>query len=314
MRQQDVHTPVLLAEVIAALAIKPNGIYIDATFGRGGHSQAILAQLSPQGQLHAFDKDPTAVAFAREHFSQESRLHIQAGSFTQLASYCQEQRLTGQINGILLDLGVSSPQLEEAARGFSFLQDGPLDMRMDNHKGESATEWLAKVKEVELAEVLHRYGEERFARRIAKAIIRARAVEPIITTGQLASIVSAAHPAWEKNKHPATRVFQALRIMVNQELVELDRVLNQAIDLLAKGGRLAIISFHSLEDRMVKQFMRKHSRLDLGPPGLPLRATEINTQRPALQILGKSIKPSTQEIAVNPRSRSATLRVAEKIV
>jgi 16S rRNA (cytosine1402-N4)-methyltransferase len=285
------HQPVLLTEVIAALAIKPNGVYVDATFGRGGHSQAILDRLGKNGRLIAIDKDRAAIAFAQEHFKQEKRLLIYHGSFDRLHEIATQENVVNKIDGVLLDLGVSSPQLDDAQRGFSFLQDGPLDMRMDTTRGKTAAEWLKYAKEKEIADVLWQYGEEKFSRRMARAIVAERILAPIETTARLADIVRKANPRWEKTKHPATRAFQAIRIFINQELTDLSNVLEQAIAVLAVGGRLAVISFHSLEDRIVKRFIRKET---------------------LLKKIGKFIKANEGELAVNPRSRSAILRVAEK--
>lgn len=305
------HQPVLLAEIVEALAIKPDGIYIDATFGRGGHSQAILEKLSEVGRLIAIDKDPEAVVFAKKQFVQEPRFAIVHGSFNQLGEIVKKEKITSRVDGVLLDLGVSSPQLDIPQRGFSFLQDGPLDMRMDPTRGMTAAEWIAQAKETEIADVLWKYGEERFARRMAKAIVNERAKEPICTTARLAEVVSKANPRWEKTKHPATRAFQAIRIFINQELIELSICLEQAMEVLAVGGRLVVISFHSLEDRIVKQFIRRYSRGEKLPIEIPVIATEV---KPRLKSLGKPIKAKESEIAVNPRSRSAILRVAEKLL
>lgn len=305
------HQPVLLSEVLTGLAIQPDGIYIDGTFGRGGHSRAILEQLSPAGRLFAIDKDMEAVRFAQEQFAGDARFVITHGSFADLLEIAKQHQIVGKVQGILLDLGVSSPQLDDAARGFSFLHDGPLDMRMNVQQGESVAVWLNKAKEAEIADVLFQYGEERFARRMAKAIVQERTLEPITTTARLAEIVKAANPRWEKHKHPATRAFQALRIFINQELQELETCLAQVMEVLSVGGRLAVISFHSLEDRIVKRFIRRFSTDDSVPLGLPVRAVEM---QPKLKSLGRAIKASTEEIANNIRSRSAILRLAEKLV
>lgn len=305
------HQPVLLAEVLTGLAISPSGIYIDGTMGRGGHTEAILKQLDQNGQLIAFDKDPAAVKSVKEKLGADPRIILVHGSFITMQQVAKQRNLIGKIKGILLDLGVSSPQLDEPERGFSFLQDGPLDMRMDNSSGITAAQWIATAKEAEIAEVLHDFGEERYARRIARAIILARIEEDIITTGKLSTIVSKANPAWEKGKHPATRAFQAIRIFVNQELNELQAGLDQALEILAITGRLVVISFHSLEDRIVKRFMRRNSRDESLPSYLPVVHQEV---RPRLRCLGRGIKPTAGEIATNPRSRSAVLRVAEKLL
>lgn len=308
MEKKFQHQPVLLEEVLQALAIKPDGVYVDATFGRGGHSQAILAQLGPNGRLIALDKDPAAVA-AAEHLQADKRFTIVHASFSRLEEVMEEQGCMGQVDGLLLDLGVSSPQLDEPERGFSFLRDGPLDMRMDPTMGIDAAAWLNSAKAANIAEVLREYGEERFAKRIAGAIVAAREQAPIMTTAQLAKIVSEANPRWEIGKHPATRSFQAIRIFINQELEELKLVLNQALAVLKVGGRFAVISFHSLEDRLVKQFMQKQEKGDL-PIDLPIRQVEI---RQKLRVVGRAVKPAAGEIELNPRSRSAVLRVAEKL-
>lgn len=303
------HQSVLLQESIDALAIKPEGIYVDGTFGRGGHSRAILQQLSPQGRLIAVDKDPAAVAHGRALFDQDQRFSLVQGSFAALPEITKQQGVFGQVNGILLDLGVSSPQLDDAARGFSFMQDGPLDMRMDNTQALDAAQFVNQSEAKDMAAVFKEYGEERFALRIAKAIVTAREQSPILTTAQLAEIVKQANPKWEKHKHPATRVFQAIRIFVNQELTDLARCLDKVLNVLAVGGRLAIISFHSLEDRIVKQFMRDKEQGLRPPPGVPVRAWEISS---CFKRVGKAVKPSEQEIKHNARARSAVLRIGEK--
>lgn len=305
------HITVLLHETVAGLAIKPEGIYIDGTFGRGGHSRLILSQLSPQGRLIAIDRDPRAIAEAKT--IQDPRFHIIHSAFSALPDICQSLDLVGKIDGILLDLGVSSPQLDEAERGFSFMRDGPLDMRMDTTKGLSAMEWLAQVSVEDLAWVLKTFGEERFAKRIAQAVVsyNQSANEKISRTLQLAEIIAAAVPFKDKHKHPATRSFQAIRIFINSELDELEKALQSALSVLAPQGRLSIISFHSLEDRMVKQFMRKHSKGEAVPKGLPILESELTKNIP-LKTIGKAVMPSEAEIAANPRSRSAVLRIAEK--
>jgi 16S rRNA (cytosine1402-N4)-methyltransferase len=305
-----VHRPVLLREALDALRVRPEGIYVDGTFGRGGHSGAILALLGPQGRLLAFDKDPQAVEVARERFGGDRRFSIFRGSFTMVESVVREQNLAGGVDGMLLDLGVSSPQLDDAGRGFSFLRDGPLDMRMDPETGESAAQWLARADEGDIARVLKEYGEERFARRIARAIVRERERQPIVTTRQLADLIAAAVPSRERRKHPATRSFQAIRIHVNGELEELDEFLSSCVDLLAPGGRLVVISFHSLEDRRVKRFIRSESRGPELPPDLPVREVERNIR---LRGIGKAIRAGEREQAENPRARSAVLRIAEKV-
>lgn len=304
------HKPVLLAEVLAALRVRPDGIYLDGTFGRGGHAAEILARLGPQGRLLAVDKDPQAVAVAQQRFGSDVRFSIERGSFTTLGQRVAERGWMGKVDGILLDLGVSSPQLDEAERGFSFRLDGPLDMRMDPESGMSAADWLAQAAEEEIARVLKEYGEERFAKRIARAIVRSRAEAPITRTAQLQEIVARANPAWEKGKDPATRAFQALRIFINRELEDLDEFLTQSVDMLAVGGRMAVISFHSLEDRRVKQFIRQQQQGEALPPDLPL--TQAQMWQPRLRAVGKKIVAGAQEVAANPRARSAVLRVAEK--
>lgn len=302
------HAPVLLGEVLEALAVRTDGFYVDATFGRGGHSRAILAQLGERGTLLAIDRDPQAVAAARAQFGADPRAMIVHAPFSLLSEVLAG---TGRkADGILLDLGVSSPQLDDAARGFSFLRDGPLDMRMDPTSGEGAAQWLARADEREIATVIARLGEDRFARRIARAIVAARAEAPIDTTGRLAEVVARAVPTREPGKHPATRTFQALRIHVNAELQELEQVLPQAVDALAPGGRLAVISFHSLEDRMVKRFLRRESQDDPAWAGLPAVPAHA---RARLRLVGRAVFPSEAEVSGNPRARSAVLRAAERV-
>lgn len=307
--QESTHRPVLLREVLEGLAVRPDGIYLDGTFGRGGHAAAILERLGPAGRLYAMDKDPEAVRAALDRFGRDARFHIRRGTFAMLGHLAQEQGVAGRVSGVLLDLGVSSPQLDDAERGFSFLKDGPLDMRMDPEHGQSAAQWLAQADEAEIARVLREYGEERFARRIAQAIARARAELPITTTQQLAGLIAAAVPTRERHKNPATRSFQALRIQVNRELQDLEAALAQVIDVLAPGGRLAVISFHSLEDRMVKRFLRRESRGEELPPDLPVTG---GPKPGRLRLLGKAIRPGEDEVAANPRARSAVLRLAER--
>ncbi len=304
------HTPVLLDEVLAGLSVKADGRYCDATFGRGGHTAAILAQLGPAGRVCAIDRDPDAIAAGRERFAADSRLTLVRGSFGRLEERVRAAGWEGELQGVLLDLGVSSPQLDEAGRGFSFMQDGPLDMRMDNESGLSAAQWLARAGEREIADVLFKLGEEKFSRRIARAIVAARAETPIVTTRQLAVIVAGAVPTREPGKHPATRTFQAIRIHVNRELEEAEAALPQAVNLLAPGGRLCVISFHSLEDRLVKRFMRREAQGDpiyAELPDVPPHA------RPRLKLVGGAVMPSDEEVARNPRARSAVLRVAERV-
>jgi len=311
MTESHGHHPVMLNEVMAALCIRAAGVYVDATFGRGGHAAAILERLDVAGRLIAIDKDPRAIEVAREWSARDRRFSVYQGTFAMLEHFAETAGVSGQVNGILLDLGVSSPQLDAAERGFSFLREGPLDMRMDPGRGESAAEWLARAAETDLARVFKTYGEERYAKRIARAIVKARRQGPLTTTLQLAEIVAAANPAWERDKHPATRVFQAIRIYINQELEELPLALAQAVRVLARGGRLAVISFHSLEDRIVKRFLRDQARGDSDlPPALPVPAAAL---KPVLRLVGKAHFPGEDEVAVNPRARSAVLRVAEKL-
>lgn len=306
----NVHQSVLLNESIEGLAIKPDGIYVDGTFGRGGHSRVILNQLSATGRLIAIDKDLDAIAYANEHFVQDKRFTIVHGSFADLSSIATELNIFGHIDGILLDLGVSSPQLDNPERGFSFMQQGPLDMRMDATQALDAANFVNYAEATEMADVFKKYGEERFAGRIARAIVSAREIAPILTTATLAEIVKDANPKWEKHKHPATRVFQAIRIHVNQELIDLTTCLKQCVEALTVGGRLSIISFHSLEDRIVKQFMRDEE-LGIQPPkGIPVREVDIKAR---FKRVGKAIKPQDEEVKQNVRSRSAVLRIGEKL-
>ncbi len=307
---QTEHQSVLLRPSVEALKIEPAGVYVDGTFGRGGHSRLILSALGERGRLIAIDRDPQAVAYAQAHFADDARFSIVHGSFAMLAEVAREAGVMGRVDGVLLDLGVSSPQLDQAERGFSFGKSGPLDMRMDTTRGESAAEWLARAESDEIAEVLKAYGEERHARRIARAIVAAREEAPIVTTERLAEVVSQANPSWEKGKHPATRSFQAIRIRVNGELDAIQCCLDQVLDVLAVGGRLAVISFHSLEDRIVKRFMRDQARGDRFPPGVPIRQDQL---QPRLRLVGKAIHPDVDEIESNPRARSAVLRVAERL-
>lgn len=307
------HHSVLLTEAVDHLVSDPSGIYVDATFGRGGHSREILQKLSPEGALIAVDRDPEAVnAASAQEFAGDSRFTMVKSSFGKLAEVIDQQSLTGKISGILLDLGVSSPQLDDAHRGFSFMREGPLDMRMDPTEGEAAATWLKSVDEKSLADILKVYGEERYASRIARAIVSARALEPITTTKQLANVVAAASPTVERNKHPATRVFQAIRIYINGELDELKECLATSLDVLKVGGRFSVISFHSLEDRIVKQFFQKQARGDEPPKGMPLRECEIK-RNIRLNIIGKARKATEKEVQSNPRARSAVLRIAEKV-
>jgi 16S rRNA (cytosine1402-N4)-methyltransferase len=306
------HFPVLLTESMDGLAIRPEGFYIDCTFGRGGHSQGILQKLGPNGRLLAIDRDQDAIdsPVARQ-LCRDNRFELKHGSFSQLKTLLPTTWLERGVDGILMDLGVSSPQLDESQRGFSFLRDGPLDMRMDRQAGLSAAEWLQQVDEKKLVSVLFEYGEERFARRIAKAIVEAREVAPITTTRQLAGVIEKAVPVKEKHKHPATRSFQAIRIEINQELEEIKQVLLQSVDVLKPGGRLVVISFHSLEDRLVKRFIRQESGRKNNPGRLPVLEKDI--QQGVLKKIGKAIRASADEVKSNPRARSAVMRVAEKL-
>ena len=303
------HRTVLLEEAVAALAIKPDGVYVDGTFGRGGHSRLILERLGPQGRLIALDRDPQAIAAGQA--IQDPRFVLRHTSFSGLGEVLRAEGVIG-VDGVLLDLGVSSPQLDEGERGFSFRFDGPLDMRMDTTRGETAAEWLARAEEKQIAEVIKNYGEERFAFQIAKKIVSARSEQRIATTGQLAALVAQAVRTREPGQDPATRTFQALRIYLNQELEELSLILPQAAGVLRAGGRLAVISFHSLEDRVVKHFLRDLTTVDKLPKNVPVRASELPPA--AFRVVGKPVKASAEEVAANPRSRSAIMRVAEKLV
>ncbi len=307
---QDQHQSVMLDEVLAALAIKANGIYVDGTFGRGGHSGAILQRLGAEGRLIALDRDPSAVAEAHVRFAHDARFSIVHSAFSGLRAALEPLGVWGRVDGLLLDLGVSSPQLDEAERGFSFMRDGPLDMRMDPTQGESAAELLARIDEASLADILWQLGEERFSRQIARAVMAARVEVPLTRTGQLAELISRVVFKRESGKHPATRSFQALRLWVNQELAELEAVLPQAQEALVIGGRLAVMSFHSLEDRRVKQFLRGEQVVEL-PPEIPLNIAPMPAQ---WRTQGRAIKASPAETGRNPRSRSAVLRVAEKLL
>lgn len=304
------HVTVLLQEAVDALVTNPAGFYVDGTFGRGGHSALVLEQLSAEGKLLGIDKDLAAIAVAHQRFAQDQRFAIAHGSFAQLAELIEVRGMTGKVDGVLLDLGVSSPQLDEAERGFSFQSDGPLDMRMDQTRGQSAADWVNTAAEADIAWVLKEYGEERFAKRMARAIVTERQKTPFTRTKHLAEVIKEANPAWEKGKHPATRAFQAIRIQVNNELTDLDAVLEQALKVLAIGGRLVVISFHSLEDRVVKRFIRRQEQGDPVPRGLPIRDEQLNKR---MRSCGKAIKASDSEVDANVRSRSAIMRVAEKI-
>ena len=304
------HTTVLLHEAVDALVVDPDGFYVDGTFGRGGHTSEILDRLSSRGRVMAIDKDPQAIAAGRERFAGESRLEIVHCSFADLAKLIEQRDLTGKLTGVLVDLGVSSPQLDQAERGFSFLRDGPLDMRMDTSSGQSAAQWIANASEQEIADVIYQYGEERHSRRMARAVVKEREKAPITRTVQLAEILKAAHPAWERGKHPATKAFQAIRIFINRELDDLQLLLEQALEALVVGGRLVVISFHSLEDRMVKRFIREQERGKQLPKNLPIMDVQRDVR---MRKVGKAIKPTGGEVDDNLRSRSAVMRVAEKV-
>lgn len=303
------HASVLLDGAVDTLIHDPGGTYLDGTFGRGGHSRAILQRLHPEGRLLAIDRDPQAVAEARS--LDDPRFSIEQSDFAQLAEIARRRGVHGRLAGVLLDIGVSSPQLDDPERGFSFLRDGPLDMRMDPTRGESAAEWLARASEGDLARIFKTYGEERFARRLARAVVTRRVERPFLRTGDLAEVLKAAHPAWEKGRHPATRAFQALRIHVNGELEQLDAALSAALEALAPGGHLVVISFHSLEDRRVKRFIREHVRGDTDlPRGVPVRDAQLAKR---LEMLGKAQRPTPAEVEANPRARSAVMRAARKL-
>lgn len=305
------HISVLLQEALDGLAIKTDGCYLDGTFGRGGHSRAILSLLGDAGRLYAIDRDPAAIA-AASLLSADSRFHITHSPFAALGTIAEQQHIAGKLDGILLDLGVSSPQLDDADRGFSFMRDGPLDMRMDPSAGISAAQWLAQADVEDISFVLREYGEEKFAWRIAQAIVASRTETPLTRTSQLAALISNSVPKSNKEKkHPATRSFQAIRIYINSELEQVNQALLAAMQVLKPGGRLVVISFHSLEDRLVKQFMRRYSKGEPIPRGIPLTAAQMQ-QRTELKLVGKAIMPSAQELELNPRSRSAVLRIAEK--
>ncbi|AVH31261.1 16S rRNA (cytosine(1402)-N(4))-methyltransferase RsmH [Vibrio fluvialis] len=316
MTESFQHISVLLHESIDGLAIKPDGIYIDGTFGRGGHSRTILSQLGPNGRLYSIDRDPQAIAEAQK--IDDPRFTIVHGPFSGIADYAQRYDLVGKVDGVLFDLGVSSPQLDDAERGFSFMKDGPLDMRMDPTSGMPVSDWLAQADLDDITWVIREFGEDKHARRIAKAIVAYRENEenePLTRTSQLAKLISDAAPkSFKEKKHPATRAFQAFRIYINSELEEIDTALKGAASILAPQGRLSVISFHSLEDRMVKRFMRKESKGPEVPHGIPLTQEQIRALGSAdLKTVGKAIKPSEQEVEMNPRSRSSVLRIAEKL-
>ena len=302
------HIPVLLHEALTALCIQHDGSYLDCTFGRGGHSRAILAELGASGRLIGFDRDPSAVAVAQNLAQEDPRFEIVHTAFSELET-ALDSLAVSRVHGILMDLGVSSPQLDEGERGFSFQADGPLDMRMDPTTGESAADWIARADTDEIAHVLWVFGEERFSRRIARAIVEARELTPIVSTTQLSQIVTSAQPKKDQNKHPATRSFQGIRLYINGELTEVEQGLEAAMNRLEVGGRLAVISFHSLEDRLVKRALRYASRPPKGDPRMPL---PDSVAHPKLKLVGKAIKASPDELRLNPRARSAVLRIAER--
>jgi len=309
--EKNTHQPVLLKEAVDALAIKQDGFYLDATFGRGGHTAEILKCLGKKGKLLAMDQDEQAIKEAMKKFATDSRFEIVQQNFENIETVVTERNMMHKVNGILLDIGVSSPQLDDAARGFSFIKSGPLDMRMNPQAGQSAAQWLAEVKEYDLTTVLMHYGEEKFARRIANAIVETRKETVIDNTVQLANIIEAAIPVKPKNKHPATKSFQAIRIYINRELDVLEYALRASLNVLEVGGRLAVISFHSLEDRMVKRFFREMSRGPKIPKDIPILAKDLLQP---FKLVGKAIKPSKHEVQENPRSRSSVLRVIERVM
>jgi 16S rRNA (cytosine1402-N4)-methyltransferase len=300
------HLPVMYAQVLDALRIRGDGVYLDGTFGRGGHARGVLDQLGAGGRLLVMDKDPEAIAVAEREFGADPRVSIFRGSFAQLAQW---DATAGGLDGVLFDLGVSSPQLDVAERGFSFGRDGPLDMRMDPESGESAAQWLARADEREIADVLWRYGEERMSRRIARAIVARRDAQPLVRTAQLAELIASVMPRGKDKIHPATRSFQAIRIFINRELADLETGLEAAYSRLKPGGRLAVISFHSLEDRIVKQFIAQHAKAPPGDRRMPVERVFT----PTLRAIGGAEKAGEAELAANPRARSAVLRVAEKL-
>lgn len=310
MSQSKSHISVLLEESIDGLAICPDGVYVDATFGRGGHSGVILSHLSKQGRLIALDRDPQAIDAAKV-YATDPRFQIVHTPFSDIENVMNELGLVGKVNGVLMDLGVSSPQLDQSERGFSFMREGPLDMRMDTSKGITAAEWVARAELDDMARVIKTFGEEKFGRRIAHGIVEARQHAPITTTLQLAKIIDEAVPVKDKFKHPATRTFQAIRIFINSELDEIQQGLNGALKVLAASGRLSVISFHSLEDRLVKRFMKEKSKGQSYPAGLPITQAEIDASK-SLNLIGKAIKPSQHEIDNNIRARSSVLRIGEK--
>jgi 16S rRNA (cytosine1402-N4)-methyltransferase len=311
MKLDKSHISVLLDEAITGLAINPDGIYIDCTFGRGGHSGLILSQLSENGRLIAIDRDPSAIQ-AAEKFADDPRFSIEHEGFADLQNIAEKHQLLEKVDGILLDLGVSSPQLDVAERGFSFMNDGPLDMRMDTTRGQTAAQWIAIADVEDITWVLRTFGEEKHAWRIANAIVDAREETPFTRTSELAKIIKTTAPQREIKKHPATRSFQAIRIYINSELEQIEKVLDASLSVLAENGRLVVISFHSLEDRLAKQFMKKHSQGKKVPRGLPISEEELNKGK-KLELIGRRLKPSLNEVEENKRSRSSVMRVAMRL-
>lgn len=311
MHTDKSHISVLLDEAITGLAMKADGIYIDCTFGRGGHSGLILSKLSDQGRLIAIDRDPTAIEAAKK-FADDDRFGIEHHGFAELQHIAEKHQLIDKVDGILLDLGVSSPQLDEAERGFSFMNDGPLDMRMDTTRGQTAAEWLATADVEDITWVLRTFGEEKHAWRIANGIVDSRDESPLTRTGQLAALIKKIAPQREIKKHPATRSFQAIRMYINSELEQIEKVLNASLNVLKEDGRLVVISFHSLEDRLVKQFMKKHSQGKKVPRGMPISEEELNKGK-KLALVGRKHKPTKKEVEENVRSRSSVMRVAQRL-
>jgi len=311
MQIDNSHISVLLNEAVDGLAINPDGVYIDCTFGRGGHSSLILSQLSDSGKLIAIDRDLTAIA-AAEKFSDDPRFQIEHNGFAALEDIANKHNLLEKVDGILLDLGVSSPQLDDADRGFSFMKDGPLDMRMDTSKGQTAAQWIAIADVEDITWVLRTFGEEKHAWKIANAIVDAREETPFTRTSELAKLIKTVAPQREIKKHPATRSFQAIRIYINSELEQIEKVLAASLSVLAEEGRLVVISFHSLEDRLVKQFMKKHSQGKQVPRGLPISEAELQKGK-KLSLIGRKLKPSKDELEVNNRARSSVLRIAQRL-
>ena len=315
MSTESHHHTVLLNEAVDALLAQSDErdepqIYIDGTFGRGGHSKAILKKLPTNARLIAFDRDPEAIAVANALQAEDERLEPKHSAFGEMSAVLGDMGLMGRVDGILLDLGVSSPQLDDAERGFSFMRDGPLDMRMDTTQGISAAQWINSASETEIADVLYHYGEERHSRRMARRVVAERAISPILRTSVLAEMIKEANPSWERDKHPATLAFQGIRLFINRELEQLELALDQALEILRPGGLFVVISFHSLEDRIAKRFIAKHARGDDFPRGLPVAQSQLN---PKVKPQSKAIKPSRDEIDRNPRARSAVMRVAAKL-